>query len=152
MLARREVELEIDSAFSVAGEILRMFSQQSAQAFHYVEILTMLSDVINEQRQKLASSKNRSQSRYVGRIFSLERPNPASCLNSRADINLYETSPSSTASRNSGILEPMIQSDPFLPLRMQQGLGDEPFPGWDNLYLPLWDSFPLIDEPYSTAT
>jgi hypothetical protein len=77
MFATREIDFEIEVAFAGARELLKMLSIQSAQAAHYFEILLLLSDVITEQRQKLASQPNRNRSSYSGRIFSLHDPRPS---------------------------------------------------------------------------
>ena len=55
MFSHRQVDTEVDGAFSSALAILRMLSQQSAQAAHYLEILTLLEAAVTQQRQRLAA-------------------------------------------------------------------------------------------------
>jgi hypothetical protein len=73
MFTKRESDLELESAFGGARNILQMLSSQSAQAAHYFEILTLLSVAISRQRQSLASQSTSIKARnpYVGKIFSL---------------------------------------------------------------------------------
>lgn len=145
MFAHRDVDTEIDSAFTGAITILRMLSQQSAQAVHYLEILTLLESAITQQRQRLSSQARQRRSQYVSRIFSLN-DNPQTPA--RSD---NETRPTAST--------PLLaQGGPFYPW-IPQGDGpasgtppvlDGSFLDWAGMDLPLWDSFPFT-EPGSTV-
>ncbi|XHG04149.1 hypothetical protein AWENTII_007429 [Aspergillus wentii] len=78
MFSQMEVDSTWEEAFNGATEILRIFSQQSAQAAHYSDILTSLANAIAEQRQRLTSHRRQSRSRYVSKLFTLDgrRPPP----------------------------------------------------------------------------
>ncbi|KAJ5239005.1 hypothetical protein N7468_003624 [Penicillium chermesinum] len=71
MFAHREIDSDVESAFKGALVILRMLAAQSAQAAHYLEILTLLEAAIVQQRQRLAAHARQRRSQYVSRIFSL---------------------------------------------------------------------------------
>lgn len=138
MFSQKEVDTALDSVFSGALDILRMLSQQSAQAAHYLEILTFLSTAITEQRQRLASQSRHSRSRYVSKLFSLNR---------RRSPELQET-------ESSGVSPLVSQSTASQPneyadrsLTMPADI-DDAFSGWEGMELPLWDSFPYIAEPF----
>lgn len=144
MFAKTEMDFEIEAAFAGAREILQRLSLQSAQAAHYFEILTLLSDAITKQRQKKASQANRSRSRYVGRIFSLDSRSPPTEMRPDTDLDV-----DSISSAGSGrIPDAWMQNDRCTPLQMQQDLDGGEFLGWDSLNLPLWDSFPFMSEPF----
>ena len=71
MFSHREVDSEIDDVFRGALTILRMLASQSAQAAHYLEIITKLEAAITKQRQQLVAQSRQRRSQYVTRIFSL---------------------------------------------------------------------------------
>ncbi|KAK2753619.1 hypothetical protein FQN54_007396 [Arachnomyces sp. PD_36] len=138
MFSKREVDHEIESAFSGAREILDMLSAQSPQAAHYFEILTMLSNAIAKQRKQLAS---RGRSNYVGRLFTLDGANAAQDqgrAQPTASTSL-EMQPGQTELDDQGVNwtlgGQMIQPD------LDEGL----LLRWDSLDLPLWDSFPFMN-------
>lgn len=142
MFSQREADPELEGAFHGAIEILRMLSQQSAQAAHYFEILTMLASAIAEKRQRLSLQKPQG-SRYVSKLFSLNQPGPRQSDNPEAP------------DRPDGALSPVSAHANNVYLLAQ---GDRPasdltpdvdslFSGWEGLDLPLWDSFPFLTEP-----
>jgi hypothetical protein len=150
MFAKREIDFEIEVAFASARELLKMLSIQSAQAAHYFEILVLLSDVITNQRQKLASQTNRNRSDYVGRIFSLHNRRPS--MEASPETNLSEFSLASTFA-GSGIVGDtwMPNNNDYVSHQIRPDLEGEGFLGWDSLDLQLCDSLPFMTEP-SIAT
>jgi hypothetical protein len=143
MFAKREVDHEIESAFSGAREILDMLSAQSPQAAHYFEILTMLSNAIAKQRKQMAL---RGRSKYVGRLFSLDgansareesRPEP---ITSDTATSSFERNSDLTALNDSEINWMMGAGQQIQP-DLDEGLQLR----WDSLDLPLWDSFPFLN-------
>ena len=140
MFSQREMDSALDAAFNGALDIMRMLSQQSAQAGHYLEILTLLSNAITEQRQRLASQSGHSRSRLVSKLFSLKRPRSPETQTQES------TRESSLATSQENILPPEIQSDRSAPI-MPSDI-DVAFSGWEGMELPLWDSFPYITEPF----
>ena len=137
MFSQREVDSALDTAFNGALDIMRMLSQQSAQAGHYLEILTLLSNAITEQRQRLASQSGHSRSRFVSKLFSLKGPETQTQESTRE---------SSLAILQENILQSEVQSDRSAPI-MPSDI-DVTFSGWEGMELPLWDSFPYITEPF----
>jgi hypothetical protein len=145
MFSHREVDTEVDGAFSSALAILRMLSQQSAQAAHYLEILTLLEAAVTQQRQRLAAQARQRRSQYVNRIFSLSE-NPATPrASSEADSQANSGTPLLLA--QCGSLYPWITSDDNTT--MTPPIVDA-FPDWEGMELPLWDSFPFLTEPSVT--
>lgn len=151
MFANREIDFEIEVAFAGARKLLKMLSLQSAQAAHYFEILVLLSDVITEQRQKLASQTNRNRSGYVGRIFSLHGQRPS--VEATPETNLSELSMASTFA-GSGLVGDtwMPNSDNYVHLQIRPELDEEGFLGWNSLDLQRWDSFPFMTEPFLSTS
>lgn len=136
MFSQREVDPGLDEAFDGAIEILRMLSQQSAQAAHYCEILTMLGNAIREQRQRLTSQR-RGSSQYVSKLFSLNnQPQPASA---EPETGSRAISPVSNHANNVYLL---AQDSLFNMTPEMESL----FSGWEGMELPLWDSFPYLTE------
>lgn len=143
MFSQKEVDPSLDEAFNGAIEILRMLSQQSAQAAHYFEILTTLASAISEKRQRLTLQRPRG-SQYVSRIFSLTRtPRQSENPEPQEDIPRQEgpMSPTSTHANNIYLL---AQGD--RPGNLTPDV-DSLFSGWEGMDLPLWDSFPFLNEP-----
>jgi hypothetical protein len=146
MFAHRDVDSEIDSAFTGALTILRMLAQQSAQAAHYLEILTLLEAAITEQRQRLASQARQRRSKYVSRIFSLTDSLNVSRAQSQNENRPDSATPQST---QGGPLFPWFpQGDG--PTASTPPVFDGAFLEWEGMELPLWDSFPFT-EPGSCA-
>ncbi|GLI78953.1 hypothetical protein PoHVEF18_007275 [Penicillium ochrochloron] len=146
MFSHRDVDTEIDNAFTGALSILHMLAQQSAQAAHYLEILTLLQAAVTQQRQRLSSQARQRRSQYVSRIFSLSdtpsTPRMQSVDNGRA-----------------GSATPLlVQGGPFYPwIPNDEGAAiatppimDGAFLDWEGMELPLWDSFPFT-EPGSSV-
>ncbi|GFF30223.1 uncharacterized transcriptional regulatory protein C417.09c [Aspergillus udagawae] len=111
---------DLEEAFTGAIDILHMFSQQSAQAGHYYEILSFLRNAIAEQRQRLSNQDQSSKSQYVSKLFSLHGRRASRQIDGGVTVNLA-TLPS-----------------PFdinsVPLE------------WEGMELPFWDSFPFTEE------
>lgn len=146
MFAHRDVDTEIDSAFTGALTILRMLAQQSAQAAHYLEILTLLEAAITQQRQSLASQARQRRSKYVSRIFSLSDSPNVPRAQSQNENRPESPTPLST---QGGPLFPWIpQGDG--PTTLTTPVLDGAFLEWEGMELPLWDSFPFT-EPGSCA-
>ena len=138
MFSQKEVDSALDSAFNGALDILRMLSQQSAQAVHYLEILTFLLTAITEQRQRLASQSRHSRSQYVSKLFSLHgRRSP--------EPQETESSGVSLLASQSIVAHSDEQADRSLTMPADI---DDAFSGWEGMELPLWDSFPYIAEPF----
>ncbi|KAJ6023982.1 hypothetical protein N7540_004779 [Penicillium herquei] len=146
MFAHRDIDSEVDSAFKGALTILRMLAQQSAQAAHYLEILTLLEAAITQQRQRLASQARQRRSQYVSRIFSL------------SDSPRTPRAPNDNENRPVNSTPLLAQGGPFYPW-MPHGDGpaivtppvmDGAFLDWEGMELPLWDSFPFT-EPGSSV-
>lgn len=139
MFSQKELDSALDSAFNGALDILRMLSQQSAQAAHYLEILTFLSTAITEQRQRLASQSRHSRSRYVSKLFSLHRRRSSGTHESTESSAVSPLASQSTAAQSDE------QGDRVLTMPADI---DDAFSGWEGMELPLWDSFPYIAEPF----
>lgn len=140
MFSKREVDQEIEAAFSGAREILDMLSAQSPQAAHYFEILTMLSNAIAKQRKQLAS---RGRSKYVGRLFTLDGAN----LTSEGSGTEPVASSSLQAQTNPG---PAGLNDDggnwaLDGQQIHPDLDEGLLLRWDSLDLPLWDNFPFMN-------
>lgn len=146
MFAHRNVDSDVDSAFRGALVILRMLAVQSAQAAHYLEILTLLEAAVTQQRQRLAAQARQRRSQYVSRIFSL-KSNPTTPSDQAGDQDrVDDPTPLLTpdalsyswVSRDDG---PVIVTPPAV---------DGTFLDWEGMELPLWDSFPFT-EPGSSV-
>ncbi|KAJ5388851.1 hypothetical protein N7509_011392 [Penicillium cosmopolitanum] len=142
MFCHGDVDSEIDSAFAGAISILRMLAQQSAQAAHYLEILTMLEVAVTQQRQRQAAQARQRRSRYVNRIFSLHESPSTPRMQSNDDSRTDAT--------------PLNTGGPFYPWIPQEDgpvtppVIDGAFLDWEGMELPLWDSFPFT-EPGSSV-
>jgi hypothetical protein len=145
MFSSRDVDSEIDGAFAGALIILRMLAHQSAQAAHYLEILTLLEAAVTQQRRRLAAQARQRRSQYVSRIFSLnDGPAPAR-MQSEDEGRAAAT--------------PLQQGRPFYPWTPQDDgpatmtppAIDGAFLDWAGMDLPLWDSFPFT-EPGSSVS
>lgn len=146
MFAHRDVDSEIDSAFTGALAILRMLAHQSAQAAHYLEILTLLEAAVTQQRERLASQARQRRSKYVSRIFSLSDSPNVPRAQSENENRPESATPLST---QGGPLFPWIpQGDG--PTTFTPPVLDGAFLEWEGMELPLWDSFPFT-EPGSCA-
>lgn len=138
MFSHCDVDSEIDDVFRGALTILRMLALQSAQAAHYLEIITKLEAAISKQRQQLAAQARQRRSQYVTRIFSLndtrgdgeqeEAINATPPLSQRVTSNAWLHSEDDTTA---AVSPPMIDGTLF---------------DWECMDLPLWDSFPFLTE------
>ncbi|RDW70516.1 Zn(II)2Cys6 transcription factor [Aspergillus mulundensis] len=160
MFSQKELDSTLEEAFTGALEILRVLSQQSAQAAHYFEILNLLRNAIDEQRQRLRENPPPDK-KYVSKLFSLN--------NRRSSDSQPQTSSTPSFSGGSSANLPAIQ--PSLPVGpgagttyaepqnqapgadQNTGLFDAAdvaagFPGWEGMELPLWDRFPFIDDSF----
>ncbi|KAJ5674324.1 uncharacterized protein N7477_004258 [Penicillium maclennaniae] len=144
MFSHRDVDPEIDGAFTGALTILRMLAHQSAQAAHYLEILTLLEAAVTQQRRQIAAQARQRRSQYVSRIFSLTgSPAPARVQ---------------SEDEGRGAATPLIAGGPFCPwIPQDDGPGtvtppvmDGVFLDWQGMELPMWDSFPFT-EPGSSV-
>jgi hypothetical protein len=138
MFAKREVDHEIEAAFTGARDILDMLSAQSPQAAHYSEILTMLSNAIAKQRKQFASQ---GRSKYVGRLFTLDRTNPVA---ERSGTGPMAPS-SSEAYPEPAVLNYGGENWAPSGQQIQPDLDEGLLLRWDSLDLPLWDSFPFMN-------
>jgi hypothetical protein len=132
MFARREKAPDVEAAFQGAREILEILAVQSAQAAHYVEIITHLSNAITEQCQRLDSAMNRDSSHYVRRVFNFNVRGTSSESRAR------RASPKAQGS-STGPTPGMGGADDIW-MQMHQEL-DGALQGWDVQDLPEWDSF-----------
>lgn len=145
MFSHRDIDPDTDSAFTGALTILQMLAQQSAQAVHYLEILTLLDAAITQQRQRLATQTRQRRSRYVSRIFSLnERSTTPHSPNDDG-----QTGTTAQLSLQGGPLYPWIPQEEGLATLTPPAM-DGTFLDWEGMDLPLWDSFPFT-EPGSTV-
>ncbi|KJZ78207.1 hypothetical protein HIM_02245 [Hirsutella minnesotensis 3608] len=133
IFAKRSVDVSIDSAFNGARDTLSLFTLQSPQAAHYHEILTLLTNAISKQREKLTSKR---RSRYVSKILTLQS-------DENGDHDAEGEDQLSASSAN------------VAPIALDQGEGwwcgtrtpleqrEELFLDWDSLEISHWDSFPF---------
>ncbi|KAI2789369.1 hypothetical protein POX_d04857 [Penicillium oxalicum] len=148
MFAHRSVDTEIDHAFTGALKILQMLSQQSAQAAHYLEILTLLESAVKQQRQRLSAQARQRRSQYVNRIFSLsEIPSTTPAPSQGTDFGHSGTG--TPVQVQSGLFFPMISNDEENAI-VTPPILDGVFLDWEGMELPLWDSFPFT-EPGSSV-
>ncbi|KAL5338271.1 hypothetical protein BJX70DRAFT_367136 [Aspergillus crustosus] len=145
MFSQKEVDSTLEEAFNGALEILRFLSQQSAQAAHYFEILNLLRNAIDEQRQRLRENPPPDK-KYVSKLFSLNNrrnsPQPQ-----RGMLSNPETTASATH------VQPLPASSEYPEPDDPSNLFDNvdvttAFPGWEGMELPLWDRFPFIDDSF----
>ncbi|KAL2869176.1 Zn(II)2Cys6 transcription factor [Aspergillus lucknowensis] len=146
MFSQKEVDSTLEEAFNGALEILRVLSQQSAQAAHYFEILNLLRNAIDEQRQRLREHPPPDK-KYVSKLFSLNNrrnnsPQPQRSLISAAEPSAA-TDPGSVQSFTVDTPYPDPEGASFL---FQSADDPAAFPGCEGMELPLWDRFPFIDD------
>lgn len=143
MFSNRDIDPEIDAAFTGALVVLRMLAHQSAQAAHYLEILTLLEAAVTQQRQRLTAQARQRRSQYVSRIFSLNE-SPTIGRSQNEDVE------GSRAVQGSSLLTP---GQPMYRWTLpDDGPGtvipqtiDGVFVDWEGMDLPLWDSFPFTE-------
>ncbi|KAM3465735.1 hypothetical protein NHJ6243_001407 [Beauveria neobassiana] len=137
MFAKRELDVEIESAFAGAREILDFIAEQSSQAAHYAEILGLLSSAIAEQRRKTASQ---GRSKLVSRLFS------SSGDDATAQGDDVSFRPSEGASQPAGDRMLPDGTGHWLlgqPPTLSAELESDFIEGWDVLDLSQWDNFPF---------
>ncbi|KAL4981306.1 hypothetical protein BDW68DRAFT_196785 [Aspergillus falconensis] len=173
MFSQKELDSTLEEAFTGALEILRFLSQRSAQAAHYLEILNLLRNAIDEQRQRLRENPPLDK-KYVSKLFSLNnRRNTESQPQSEAaaatpSFSQHGAAGSSTASSelaaaqhlHTGTGAGTSYPGPEAQAQAQAQDNDQntsifdpadattAFPGWEGMELQLWDRFPFIDDSF----
>jgi hypothetical protein len=173
MFSQKELDSTLEEAFTGALEILRVLSQQSAQAAHYFEILNFLRNAIDEQRQRLRENPP-PHKKYVSKLFSL---NNRRALDSQPQSDVAAAMPlvSDQGAAGSSTISSELTAAQHLHIGTDVGTSyPEPdnstqaqaqdqdrnsglfdpadintaFPGWEGMELPLWDRFPFIDDSF----
>ncbi|KAJ5357066.1 hypothetical protein N7517_011675 [Penicillium concentricum] len=143
MFSRSDVDSEIDGVFRGALTILRMLASQSAQAAHYLEIITLLEAAIIEQRQRLAAQTRQQRSQYVSRIFSLNDTPATPQTQTKGDEEVRNATPLQSQSVTSS---PWLHFDDSAATTVTPPMIDGTLFDWEGMDLPLWDSFPFLAE------
>ncbi|KAI2820368.1 transcriptional regulator family: Fungal Specific TF [Aspergillus niger] len=144
MFSRKEAEPSHERAYGEALEILRVLSEQSAQAAHYYEILSCLGNAVTEQRRRLEQHSRQIKGRYVSKLFSLDDRRPSVEVQRGLDTPLLNSV--SAISPEAGISDPWAG---IQRLGFMDSLGiDAAFTGLDGMQLPVWDSFPFVGEAF----
>ncbi|CAG8901325.1 unnamed protein product [Penicillium egyptiacum] len=144
MFSHRDVDSEIDDVFRGALTILRMLASQSAQAAHYLEIITKLEAAISKQRQQLAAQARQRRSQYVSRIFSLnDRP---ATPRTQSEGNEEEARNATPLLSQSVTSYTWLHSDDGTTASVLPPIVDGALFDWEGMDLPLWDSFPFLAE------
>ncbi|KAL4918334.1 hypothetical protein BDW62DRAFT_181750 [Aspergillus aurantiobrunneus] len=158
MFSQKELDSTLEEAFTGALEILRVLSQQSAQAAHYFEILNLLRNAIDEQRQRLRENPPPDK-KYVSKLFSLNNrrnnsPQPQQ-RSTRTPVPTLGPGPEPAASSELAPVQPPPPLDvgTSYPEPEDPGLFDPvdvaaAFPGWEGMELPMWDRFPFLDDSF----
>ncbi|RAH81203.1 putative C6 transcription factor [Aspergillus japonicus CBS 114.51] len=138
MFSQKEADPLQEETYDDALDILRMLSERSAQAAHYLEILSLLKNAVYEQRQRLAQHTQQTRSRYVSKLFSLDDRRLSTQTQTETVASAGEdiSDPSQL-----GLFEPWPSVDGFSavdPAEYSAALT-----GWGGMELPLWDSFPF---------
>lgn len=137
MFAKRELDFEIETAFSGAKEILDFISEQSSQAAHYAEILGLLSSAISEQRRKTASQ---GRSKLINRLFSSDGRDSATQIN---DAQFGSSEDATIALADRAMTDGPGQWLFGQSSTLSDELDGELIGGWDALDLSQWDNFPF---------
>lgn len=137
MFAKRELDFEIESAFSGAKEILDFIAEQSAQAAHYAEILGLLSSAVAEQRRKTASQ---GRSKLIGRLFP-SQSGDSPPLDASNQLRAFDTMAQGVGSSSTtdGPSHWLLGQ----PLTLPEDMDTDLIGGWDALDLSQWDNFPF---------
>ncbi|KAL4782135.1 hypothetical protein BJX76DRAFT_302866 [Aspergillus varians] len=157
MFSQKELDSTLEEAFNGALEILRDLSLQSAQAAHYFEILNLLRNAIDEQRQRLREYPPPDK-KYVSKLFSLNthRNNPPQPQRGTPIISSLPQ-PQPGASLDLAMQQPLAVGtsypEPEDPVIFDAAATDAAdvaaaFSGWEGMDLPLWDRFPFIDDSF----
>ncbi|KAL4993064.1 hypothetical protein BDV10DRAFT_33771 [Aspergillus recurvatus] len=171
MFSQKELDSTLEEAFTGALEILRVLSQQSAQAAHYFEILNLLRNAIDEQRQRLRENTTPDK-KYVSKLFSLNNRRStdsqpqrdaaaATPFSSEQGATISSTNSSGLAAAQhlqigtgAGTSYPVPEAQTQAQDNNQNTsifeLADvtTAFPEWEGMELPLWDRFPFIDDSF----
>ncbi|OQE72390.1 hypothetical protein PENNAL_c0097G09401 [Penicillium nalgiovense] len=144
MFSHRDVDPEIDDVFRGALTILRMLASQSAQAAHYLEIITKLEAAINKRRQQLAAQARQRRSQYVSRIFSL---NDSSATPQTQSEGEEEQARNTTPVLSQSVTSyAWLHTDDGTAAAVSPPMVDGALFDWEGMDLPLWDSFPFLAE------
>lgn len=146
MFSHHDVDSEIDDVFRGALTILRMLASQSAQAAHYLEIITKLEAAISKQRQRLAAQARQRRSQYVTRIFSLNDTPATPQAQSEGDEEQEEAINASPLLSQSVTSYAWLHSDDGTAATVSPPMVDGTLFDWEGMDLPLWDSFPFLAE------
>ncbi|KAF4762748.1 hypothetical protein N7455_003593 [Penicillium solitum] len=148
MFSHREVDSEIDDVFRGALTILRMLALQSAQAAHYLEIITKLEAAISKQRQRLVAQARQRRSQYVTRIFSLNDTPATPQTQGEGDEEEEEEEAVNTTPplSHSVTSYAWLHSDDGTAAAVSPPMIDGTLFNWEGMDLPLWDSFPFLAE------
>ncbi|KAJ3497433.1 hypothetical protein NLG97_g1901 [Lecanicillium saksenae] len=137
MFSKRELDFEIENAFSGARQILDFISEQSSQAAHYAEILGLLSSAIAKQRRKTASQ---GRSKLVTRLFASDGGN------STNQTGCAHQEPADVATQTVGDRVTPDGAGHWLlgqPTALSAEIDSDMISGWDVLDLSQWDNFPF---------
>ncbi|RAK73216.1 Zn(II)2Cys6 transcription factor [Aspergillus fijiensis CBS 313.89] len=138
MFSQKEAGALHEETYDDALDILRMLSERSAQAAHYLEILSLLKNAVYDQRQRLAQNAQQTRSRYVSKLFSL---NDRSLSTQSQTETVASVSEEVSDPSQLGLYEPWPSVDDYSavdPAEYSAALT-----GWGGMELPLWDSFPF---------
>ncbi|OQE02973.1 hypothetical protein PENVUL_c036G02144 [Penicillium vulpinum] len=144
MFSRHDVDPEVDGVFRGALTILRMLASQSAQAAHYLEIITMLEAAIGDQRRRLAAQARQQRSQYVSRIFSFNDSPTTPQTQPEGDD---EEARKATSLRVRSVTSyPWLHSNDGAAVVVTPPIIDGTLFDWEGMDLSLWDSFPFLAE------
>ncbi|CAI7595322.1 unnamed protein product [Penicillium viridicatum] len=146
MFSRHDMDPEIDDVFRGALTILRMLASQSAQAAHYLEIITKLDAAISKQRQRLAAQARHRRSQYVTRIFSFNDTPATPQTQGGGDKEQEEAINASPLLSQSVTSYAWLHSDDGTAATVSPPMIDGTLFDWEGMDLPLWDSFPFLAE------
>ncbi|CAI7632052.1 unnamed protein product [Penicillium palitans] len=147
MFSHREVDSEIDDVFRGALIILRMLASQSAQAAHYLEIITKLEAAISKQRQRLVAQARQRRSQYVTRIFSLNDTPATPQTQGEGEEGEEEEAVNTTPPLSHSVTSyAWLHSDDGTAAAASPPMIDGTLFDWEGMDLPLWDSFPFLAE------
>ncbi|PYH49724.1 fungal specific transcription factor domain-containing protein [Aspergillus saccharolyticus JOP 1030-1] len=138
MFSRKEADPLQEETYDEALDILRMLSERSAQAAHYLEILSLLRNAVYEQRQRLVQHTQQVGRRYVSKLFS---------LSDRRFSTQTHTGATASSSEEISDIPPLGFLDPWPGIDGLTALDPATYgsmlAGWAGMELPLWDSFPF---------
>ncbi|VUC37378.1 unnamed protein product [Clonostachys rosea] len=136
IFAKDVVDYGIESAFHGARELLNFLGAKSSQATLYYDILTSLSNVINERREK---SSTKSRTAYVSKLFNFERQ--------QSEGQAVDGNGMNPAAQSSEDQQPAQTNDLFATCSLGNNTpleSGEMFLDWDSLDISLWESFPYL--------